>query len=106
MSICCEKCGAKRPNLQTFTESAGDLGKFEVARCLLCGWQLCRVKHCKRRRLPAVAELLFDDDTPDERNFQNFAFKAVVYVNPYIGSSFEKQRNVVEFKDCFNTVSK
>jgi hypothetical protein len=100
----CAHCGAKRPNLQTFTEHAGADGRFEVARCLLCGWQLCRLIPRKRRRLPDMTELVYDEETPEERIFLNFAFKAAALVNPYIGSSLEKQRNTVEFKEGFNMV--
>ncbi len=88
MSICCEKCGAKRPNLQTFTESAGDMGKFEVARCLLCGWQLCRVKPGRKRLLPEVADLFVDEETKLEAAFAKFAFKARLTDNPYLSPRF------------------
>lgn len=88
MSICCGKCGAKRPNLQTFTESARDLGKFEVVRCLLCGWQLSRVKPGRKRLLPEVADLFIDEETELEAAFARFAFKAPVSANPYLYPRF------------------
>lgn len=62
MAFCCEHCGAKRPNLQTFIEPAGDQGVFDVVRCLLCGWQICRLKPWKGRRLPEAEELVFSEE--------------------------------------------
>ena len=88
MSICCGHCGAKRSNLHTFTESAGIFGTFDVARCLLCGWQISRLKPWKRRRLPEVEELVFDEETKREADFLNFASKASVSFNPYLSPRF------------------
>lgn len=35
----CEHCGANRSNLHVFEEKS--IGhRFDVARCLLCGWQI------------------------------------------------------------------
>lgn len=88
MSICCEKCRAKRPNLHTFTEKAGIFGSFDVVRCLLCGWQLCRLKPWKRRRLSEVEELVFDEETKREADFLDFASNASVSLNPYLSPRF------------------
>ncbi len=35
----CGHCGAKRPNLDFFTETYREDGRFVVVRCLLCGWR-------------------------------------------------------------------
>ncbi|MBF0646408.1 hypothetical protein HTZ97_09375 [Desulfuromonas acetoxidans] len=43
----CGHCRAKRPNLHCFHENAYK-GKFQVVRCLLCGWQISRYVPSKK----------------------------------------------------------
>ena len=82
----CGHCRAKRANLHAFTNSARGDGTFEVARCLLCGWQISRLIPRQQRELPAAESLLFEE--PDElelleTRFLNFAPKALKGANPY-----------------------
>jgi len=87
----CGHCRAKRPSLHAFTESAWEEGTFEVVRCLLCGWQISRVKPWRRRPLPKFETMLLEE--PDEleqleAKFQNFASKASAVAGPYRRSFF------------------
>ena len=40
---CCHHCRASRAHLHLVKENAGQEGSFEVIRCLICGWQICRL---------------------------------------------------------------
>lgn len=88
MSTCCDHCGAKRSNLHTFTEKAGMFGTFDVVRCLLCGWQLCRLKPWKRRGLPEAEELIFGEEDELTIRFANFASKAPLALASHIGPRY------------------
>ena len=88
MAICCEHCGAKRANLHTFTESAGIFGTFDVARCLLCGWQICRLKPWKRRRLLEVDKLDFDEEDELSKRFANLVSKTPIKMNAYLAPRY------------------
>jgi hypothetical protein len=92
----CGHCRAKRACLHAFSENGRGDGVFEVVRCLLCGWQICRLIPRKQRELPAAESLLLEE--PDElelleARFLNFAPKALKGANPYRTPFFLNGRN-------------
>jgi hypothetical protein len=93
----CGHCRASRPHLHAFIESAWEEGTFEVVRCLMCGWQISRLIPWKRRAFaedrvlfriePGELEQMQKLDPLEER-LLNFASKAQLKLNPYLGPRF------------------
>lgn len=77
----CEHCHAKHPNLHFFEERSHG-HHFQVVRCLLCGWQICRLVAVPGRwtvpgkTLPKDADELDEWDFVDVPDFVSESFKS------------------------------